>query len=78
VASIRTRTHRLVRRPQGVSELYDLEADSRELRNVYDDPAYASVQRDLERRMLDWYVHTADVVPFREHPRGVPGTVVTS
>jgi len=70
--SIRTRTHRLVRRPLGVSELYDLEQDPRELRNVYDDPAHATVQRDLARRLLDWHIHTADVVPYGEHPRGLP------
>ena len=71
--SIRTTTHRLVRRPLGVSELYDLPTDPRELSNVYDRPEYAAVQRDLERRMLDWSIHTADVVPFAEHPRGLPG-----
>jgi arylsulfatase A-like enzyme len=70
--SIRTRTHRLVRRPLDVSELYDLERDPRELENVYDQPEYAAVQRDLERRLLDWSIHTADVVPYAEHPRGLP------
>jgi hypothetical protein len=61
-----------VRRPLGVSELYDLRADPRELTNVYGRPEYTQVQRDLEERMLDWYVHTADVVPLLEHPRAVP------
>jgi choline-sulfatase len=70
--SIRTRTHRLVRRPLDASELYDLQADPRELTNVYDRPEYAAVQRDLERRLLDWAIHTADVVPFIDHPRGLP------
>lgn len=70
--SIRTRTHKLVRRPLGVSELYDLQADPRELHNVYGDAEYAGVQRALENRMMDWYIHTADVVPFDEHPRGLP------
>lgn len=69
---IRTATHKLVRRPLGVSELYDLVADPRELRNVFGQPEYAAVQRELEARMLDWYVHTSDVVPVEEHPRGTP------
>lgn len=69
---VRTITHKLVRRPLGVSELYDLDADPRELRNVYDHPEYATVQRDLEHRLLDWYVHTSDVVPPDENPRGLP------
>jgi arylsulfatase A-like enzyme len=70
--SIRTQTHKLVRRPLGVSELYDLQTDPRELRNVYGQAEYAGVQRTLEQRMLDWYVHTSDVVPLEEHPRGLP------
>ena len=32
-------------------ELYDLVEDPRQLRNVADDPAYASVRADLERRL---------------------------
>lgn len=42
-AMIRTRDHKLVRRPLERSELYDLRADPQELRNVYDDPRYAGV-----------------------------------
>jgi choline-sulfatase len=67
---IRTATHKLIRRPQEVSELYDLAADPQELHNRYDDPPYAAVQIALERRLLDWYVHTSDVTPFQEDPRG--------
>jgi hypothetical protein len=57
-----------------VSELYDLRADPRELHNVYDAPEQAPVQRALESRLLDWYVHTADAVPLEEHPRGTPSS----
>ena len=70
--SIRTMTHRLVRRPLGVSELYDLAADPLELRNVYGQPEHATTQGELEQRMLDWFVRTSDVVPLDEHPRGLP------
>ena len=65
-------THRLVRRPLGVSELYDLVVDPLELHNVYGDVQYATVRGDLEQRLLDWYIHTADVVPPLEHPRSLP------
>ena len=40
-------------------ELYDLEDDPGEWRNLYDDPAHRSVVRDLKGRLLDWLV-TAD------------------
>jgi len=32
-------------------ELYDIQADSLEMRNVYNDPAYSSVQADLHERL---------------------------
>ncbi len=69
---MRTLDYKLVRRPLGVSELYDLRADPRELRNVYADPAYADVRTQMEAGLLDWYIRTADVVPVGEDPRGLP------
>ncbi len=45
-------------------ELYDLQADPDELRNVYDDPAYRAVREDLEARM--WRAQAA--VGDEPHP----------
>ena len=45
-------TYKLVYRPEGVSELYDLAADKRELKNVYNQPSYQNVSR-CQRRMAD-------------------------
>lgn len=69
---IRLGDHKLVLRTHGVNELYDLKRDPRELDNRYDDPALASIRADLKQRLLDWYVSTADVVPWDEDPRGLP------
>lgn len=71
-AMIRTATHKFVHRPGDVSELYDLVRDPRELNNLYGQSACAAVQQRLERRLLDWYVHTSDVVPWTRKPRGFP------
>ncbi len=71
-AMIRTMTHKLIRRPNGISELYDLMNDPRELKNVHDDIAFTEVRQTLEKRMLDWYIHTADAVPMDEDPRNFP------
>ncbi len=69
---IRTLDHRLVHRPDGISELYDLKKDPRELNNIYGDRSYASQQQALHAQMLDWYVRTADVAPKKTDPRGFP------
>jgi len=66
---MRTATHKLIYRPMGVSELYDMKADGRELNNVYGQAEYADIQRDLERRLLDWWVGSSDVTPFDEDSR---------
>ena len=69
---LRTLEYKLIHRPGEVSELYDLKKDPRELRNLHGEPAYAQVRAQLERQLLDWYVRTADAVPFERHPRNTP------
>ncbi|HOF88736.1 MAG TPA: DUF4976 domain-containing protein, partial [Armatimonadota bacterium] len=73
---IRTLTHKLVRRTNGEHELYDLVSDPLELANVYGQPACADIQRRLQEQMLDWYLHTSDVVPWDEDPRGFPREIL--
>ena len=53
-------------------ELYDLEADAAELRNVFDDPAYAVVREDLKVRM--WRAQAAvgdEPHPSQSVPEGI-------
>ncbi len=69
---IRTQTHKLIYRAAGRSEFYDLQADPRELHNLYDEPAHASLRHALESQLLAWYQRTSDVTPFDEDPRGLP------
>jgi arylsulfatase A-like enzyme len=71
-ASIRTRTHRLVVRPEGQSELYDCAADPGLTRNLIDDRAHAGSRAGLERRLLDRYIETTGVPPTDKDPRGLP------
>jgi N-sulfoglucosamine sulfohydrolase len=47
-----------VHRPR--EELYDLEKDPNEFKNVAADPVYASVLADLRKRMKDWQERTQD------------------
>jgi arylsulfatase A-like enzyme len=48
-------------------ELFDLEADPEEVRNVYDDPAYTEVRRDLELRLWQAQAAVGDQ-PHPSHP----------
>lgn len=53
--------------PDGFGELYDVEADPWEMRNLWFDPAYAAKVRELERELMDWLVTTtrpATILPF--------------
>ena len=48
---VRTRTHQLTFNAADQGELYDLVQDPYQLHNVYGDPAYDGVRRDLGDRM---------------------------
>jgi arylsulfatase A-like enzyme len=53
-------------------ELYDLEKDPQEMKSVYDDPAYASVVKEMKaelQRLRDHYRDDGSVVRF-DPPRG--------
>ena len=69
---VRNLTHKLVYRPTGVSELYDLTADPRELDNVYGESQYAQVRQELVDHLTAWLIRTGDVPPLRNDPRGPP------
>lgn len=69
---IRNRTHKLVYRASGISELYELKADSRELNNLFTEPSAANLRSELQSSLLDWYVQTADVTPSALDTRSPP------
>jgi choline-sulfatase len=66
---VRTGDYKLVKRTADICELYNLAEDPQELRNLYGDPAYDQLQHQLESRLLDWYMKTADQVPWDEDKR---------
>jgi arylsulfatase A-like enzyme len=59
---VRTQRYKLIRFYYDTEawELYDLEDDPREMQNVYGDPAYAEVQKDLHTRLEELRVQYQD------------------
>lgn len=66
---VRTRKWRYIRRAADTDELYDMENDPAELENLVDRPEHAGVRHELERRLVQRYLETADVVPYDKDPR---------
>jgi choline-sulfatase/uncharacterized sulfatase len=73
--SVRKGKHRLVRYPRemfkeeypdGFGELYDLDADPWEMRNLYFEPGHGEIIRELERDLADWLITTTR--PATVHP----------
>ncbi|HEV2498115.1 MAG TPA: sulfatase-like hydrolase/transferase [Terriglobia bacterium] len=71
-AMVRTRSHKLILRPSGQSELYAYGQDPDELHNLYGDASVAGVQHELERRLAEWYIKTAGIAPFDKDQRNAP------
>jgi hypothetical protein len=69
---VRTRTHKLIRRPQGQSELYDLRKDPMETRNLYGESSIGSLQQTLQTQLLDHYVNTTGIAPMDKDSRACP------
>ena len=61
IKTVRTKTHKLSycrKGPRSWGMLFDLDADPLELNNLYGRPTCDHVQRDLQRRLLDWMIAT--------------------
>lgn len=67
---VRTKTHKYVHRLYEQDELYDLKKDPMELNNVADRPEYRQLRSEMEKRLLRFFMETADVVPHTPDKRG--------
>lgn len=59
---------RIFRQPRPAEELYDLEADPTESRNLASDPAHQQTLRQLRARLEAWVTETRDLTPLRRTP----------
>ena len=64
---IRTDEWKYIHRLHDIDELYNLDADPGEERNVIDVLDNQEVVQELSKRLLSWFVETGDVVP--PHPK---------
>jgi len=56
----------------GGDELYDLYPDQQESRNLIDEPDYANLRDDLDRRLEEWMRRTGDPLLEGEIPQPAP------
>jgi uncharacterized sulfatase len=49
----------------GKGELYELDADPRETKNLYEDPAYAQIRQRLTAKLLDELILERDMAPLQ-------------
>lgn len=68
----RNLTAKVVYRPKGDSELYDLSNDPLELTNLWNMPAHNELRGELLSGLMEWLVTTGDVTPMHTDPRGPP------
>lgn len=71
-ATVRTRSHKLILRPSGRSELYAYREDPNERQNLCGNAAAAMVQHELEYCLAVWYVNTTGVARFDKDQRNAP------
>jgi arylsulfatase A-like enzyme len=68
----RTEHYKYVRRHySGHHELFDLKTDPGETHNLSGYPDYADTERQMETRLLDFFMHTADILPYQQDSRQV-------
>jgi len=66
---VRTDRYKYILRTADPDELYDLQSDPKELKNLADRPEYSATVSQLRDRILRWYVDTCDTVPLQRDKR---------
>jgi arylsulfatase A-like enzyme len=64
--AVRNERFKLIRYPQvDVTQLFDLESDPHETRNLASDPAYGDTLTELQRDLAGWQESQGDATPWR-------------
>lgn len=76
IRAIRTERYKYVWNPQAINELYDLDADPHEMKNLVMAPQYASLQARLHQQLMDWMAEIGDDLPDRSTSLPPAGTIM--
>ncbi|NRA37123.1 MAG: sulfatase-like hydrolase/transferase [Planctomycetes bacterium] len=66
----RSEDFKYIKRIYDQDEFYDLRSDPQELINLINDPHYADDIMAHKERTLQWFMETADIIPFEHDSRG--------
>ncbi|MFH1616192.1 MAG: sulfatase-like hydrolase/transferase [Planctomycetota bacterium] len=66
---VRTGRYKYIYCPDEHDELYDLQADPDELRNLVSQEQLIGIAAELKSEILEWLTRTADTVPLEKDPR---------
>lgn len=66
VNMVRTDTWKLAIRETGGNELFNIKDDPHEMNNLFGKPGHEAVIIDLQRRLIEWNLKTAQDRPFQE------------
>lgn len=70
--SCRTHHHKYIRRAYNDHhELYDLQSDPGEINNLAGHPDYVEAERNMQQRLLNFFMETGDCLPHQQDSRGI-------
>ncbi len=64
--------YKYVSRVSNEDELYDMAEDPQEKHNLFGDPAYTDIVREMQLDLLKWLQTTSDIVPYEYDARFTP------
>lgn len=67
---VRTPRYKYIYCPDEFDELYDLQTDPRETRNIINAPGSAPIRNEMKEMLLRWMLRTNDAVPMNRDNRG--------
>ncbi|MBV7334120.1 sulfatase-like hydrolase/transferase [Chloroflexi bacterium TSY] len=78
VRAIRNERYKYVWNPQDIDELYDLEIDPYEMRNLQGQIKFNAIEAELRRQLMAWLATISDSLPERVEELPPAGTIMAT